>query len=96
MCPDGRLWAVVADVGKCLLEVEHQEDEVVGTSFTRRERGPLSNAAGLPLGFFPNRQWTFSRGFRPGAVSARFVFVGGADDPDCSTGVGAKWPGAVI
>ena len=56
----------------------------------------ISNAAGLPLGFFPNRQWTFSRGFRPGAVSARFVFVGGADDPDCSTGVDAKWPGAVI
>ena len=53
-------------------------------------------AAGLVLGFFPNRQWTFSRGFRPGAVSARFVFVGGADDPDCSTGVDAKWPGAVI
>ncbi|MER9136710.1 GtrA family protein [Mesorhizobium sp. M0830] len=100
-------------------------------------------AAGLIIGFFLNRQWTFSRagGFRPGAVvryaitffvayganlgivvtamsagyienplvhlagnclysvifyvgSARFVFVGSADDPDPSTGKNAKWPGA--
>lgn len=30
-----------------------------------------SYAAGLVLGFFPDRQWTFSRadGFRPGAVA---------------------------
>lgn len=105
----------------------------------------LSNAAGyaagLTLGFFLNRQWTFGRagGFRPGAVtryaitfvvayganlgvviaamsagfienpfvhlagnclysiifylgSARFVFVGGADDPVAATN--AKWRGA--
>ena len=100
-------------------------------------------AAGLTIGFFLNRQWTFSRaaGFRRGAVvryaitfltayganlgivvtamsagyienpfvhlagnclysvifyvgSARFVFVGGADDPDSLTGKNAKWPGA--
>lgn len=55
-------------------------------------------AAGLVLGFFLNRQWTFSRadGFRPGAVSACFVFVGGAGAPYSSTGVNAKWPGAAI
>ncbi|KRB31284.1 polysaccharide synthesis protein GtrA [Mesorhizobium sp. Root695] len=96
-------------------------------------------AAGLTLGFFLNRQWTFSRagGFRPGAIvryaitfliayganlgvvvtamsagyienpfvhlagnclysvifyvgSARFVFVGGPDDPDSLTGMNAK------
>jgi putative flippase GtrA len=100
-------------------------------------------AAGLSLGFFLNRQWTFSRagGFRRGAVvryaitflvayganlaivvaamsagilenpfvplagnclysvifylgSARFVFVGCADDPYSLTGMNAKWPGA--
>ncbi|QKC93283.1 GtrA family protein [Mesorhizobium sp. NZP2234] len=106
----------------------------------------VSNAAGytagLTLGFFLNRRWTFGRAGGPGAVaryamtfvvayganlgiviaamsagfienpfvhlagnclysvifylgSARFVFAGGADDPDAFAATNTRWPGAV-
>jgi putative flippase GtrA len=47
----------------------------------------VSNAAGLVPGFFLNRQGTF--------IENPFVHLAG-NDPESSTAVNAKWPGAAI